>query len=140
MSFSKVHYNTDNFNPHQSFGHSMTLCGSKILIFGGTNGSEYFNDIFIYDLKKNSWTKPNTLNNDNKPSPRSQHIAAFQPPNSLLIFSGLCDNDIFNDLFIFDLESFIWESLNLQGTEIPSPRYGLTFVQLNTLLYCFAGF
>lgn len=46
--------------PRARVGHSATLVGSKLFLFGGYTGSEYLNDVFAYDLetvkKKNLYT------------------------------------------------------------------------------------
>ncbi len=31
--------------------HSATLVGSKLYVFGGSNDSQYFNDLFIFDAR-----------------------------------------------------------------------------------------
>ena len=38
-------------SPSARYGHSAVLVNeTKIFIFGGTNGKEYFNDLFVLDL------------------------------------------------------------------------------------------
>lgn len=36
----------------------MLVNETKIFIFGGTNGKEYFNDLFVLDLEVMAWTQP----------------------------------------------------------------------------------
>jgi hypothetical protein len=47
--------------PSPRAGHSCTLLEktSTVLLFGGGEGSIYFNDIHFFDLNKNKWYKPN---------------------------------------------------------------------------------
>ena len=33
--------------------------GTKMFVFGGWNGTDFFNDIFILDLEIMAWSKPN---------------------------------------------------------------------------------
>ena len=38
-------------SPSARYGHSAVLVAeTKIFIFGGTNGKEYFNDLYVLDL------------------------------------------------------------------------------------------
>ena len=42
------------------FDHTANLVGgTKMFVFGGWNGNEYFNDVFILDLEIMAWSKPN---------------------------------------------------------------------------------
>lgn len=44
-------------SPSARFSHSATLFGgSKMLIFGGWNGKDFFNDLYILDLEVMAWT------------------------------------------------------------------------------------
>jgi host cell factor len=46
-------------SPSARFGHSSNLIGgSKMLIFGGWNGKDFFNDVFLLDLEVMAWTQP----------------------------------------------------------------------------------
>ena len=51
-------------SPSARYGHSATLVGgSKMLIFGGTDGKNYFNDLYVLDLEIMAWTQPKTSGN-----------------------------------------------------------------------------
>ena len=48
-------------SPSARYGHTGTLInGSKMLIFGGSDGKNYFNDLYSLDLEIMAWTQPNT--------------------------------------------------------------------------------
>ena len=56
-----------------NFNCSFTVFETKIFIFGGTNGKEYFNDLFVLDLEVMAWTQPKC--EGPLPSPRHGHVA-----------------------------------------------------------------
>jgi host cell factor len=46
-------------SPTARFGHSATLfAGSKMIIFGGWNTTEYYNDLYVLDLEAMAWSQP----------------------------------------------------------------------------------
>ena len=46
-------------SPTARYGHSATLvAGSKMLIFGGCDGTNYFNDLYLLDLEVMAWSQP----------------------------------------------------------------------------------
>lgn len=45
--------------PSARFDHSSNLVGgTKMIVFGGWNGSEFFNDVYVLDLEIMAWSKP----------------------------------------------------------------------------------
>ncbi len=45
--------------PTARFDHSANLVGgTKMFVFGGWNGEEFFDDVYILDLEIMAWTKP----------------------------------------------------------------------------------
>jgi host cell factor len=42
------------------YGHSCTLMnGINLVLFGGWNGIDFFNDVYVLNLEVMAWTKPN---------------------------------------------------------------------------------
>jgi len=45
--------------PSARFEHSSNLVGgTKMFVFGGWNGEDFFNDVFVLDLEIMAWSKP----------------------------------------------------------------------------------
>jgi len=127
-------------SPCARYGHTATLvAGSKMLIFGGTDGKNYFNDLYVLDLEIMAWTQPKTTGP--APSPRMGHTA-MQIGSNLLIQGGFFFSEeaqkaagmkqgnqlrssYLNDLRILDTETYVWSRLRVSGTP-PLPRYGHT--------------
>ena len=53
-----------------------------MLIFGGWNGSEYFNDVHVLDLQVMAWKGPET--SGPAPSPRKGHCAVLIGSNLVI--------------------------------------------------------
>ncbi|XP_009791118.1 acyl-CoA-binding domain-containing protein 4 [Nicotiana sylvestris] len=103
-------------------GHSVTLAGTSLVIFGGQDANRsLLNDLHILDLETMTWDEMGTLGVP--PSPRSDHAAAVHAERYLLIFGGGSHATCFNDLHVLDLQTMEWSRPTQQG-EIPSPRAG----------------
>ncbi|KAJ3428815.1 hypothetical protein M0812_24149 [Anaeramoeba flamelloides] len=106
--------------PSPRFGHTMSLVGNTIIIFGGTNGKKRFGDLHLFSVEESIWSNNPETYGDH-PSARSGHSASVIG-NQLWIFGGRSQNGQFlNDLFCFDHETYIWYQLEIDGN-IPSPR------------------
>lgn len=103
-------------------GHSVTVAGMTLVIFGGQDANRsLLNDLHILDLETMTWDEMDTLGV--APSPRSDHAAAVHAERYLLIFGGGSHATCFNDLHVLDLQTMEWSRPTQQG-EIPSHRAG----------------
>jgi len=72
--------------PNARFDHTANLIGgTKLFVFGGWNGQEFFNDVFVLDLEIMAWTQPAT--SGPAPSPRKGHCSILIGTN-LVIHGG----------------------------------------------------
>src|SRR5690242_3243623 len=46
--------------PSPRYCHTAAVKNGKIYVFGGYNGSDYFNDLYTYDLTNYTWEKLNS--------------------------------------------------------------------------------
>ena len=103
-AWSKLQVN----GPEPRWGHKMVYDENceAILLFGGTNGTKYFDDTWIWEGNLASWKKVNTQNN---PSARSSFGLAFDCLNqNTLLFGGKASNtEPLNDLWKWDGENWI---------------------------------
>nr|ASZ85169.1 acyl-CoA-binding domain-containing protein 5 [Selenicereus monacanthus] len=103
-------------------GHSVTLVGSNLIIFGGQNANRtLLNDLHLLDLETMTWDEFDAVGVP--PSPRSDHAAAVHAERYLLIFGGGSHATCFNDLHVLDLQAMEWSRPTQQG-DIPSARAG----------------
>ncbi|KAI3470525.1 hypothetical protein Pfo_027188 [Paulownia fortunei] len=95
-------------------GQSVTLFGSKLIMFGGEDGNRrLLNDVHVLDLETMTWSAVETT--QTPPPPRFDHIAALHAERYLFIFGGCSHSVFFNDLHVLDLETMEWSQPQLQG-------------------------
>ena len=72
--------------PAARFDHTANLVsGTKMFVFGGWNGSEFYNDVYVLDLEIMAWSKPNCTGP--APSPRKGHCSILIGTN-LVVHGG----------------------------------------------------
>jgi len=125
--------------PSARFDHSSNLVGgTKMIVFGGWNGNDFFNDVFVLDLEIMAWSKPTTTGP--APCPRKGHCSILIGTN-LVVHGGFWFNDenmkkaggkhqgsalqecYLNDIRVLDTETFVWSRLRVSGTP-PEHRFG----------------
>ena len=126
-------------------GHSMSLVGDKIVIFGGFAKGIFYNSVYIYDIKENAWDNSVKGENDNElleegqevieknyeenenvplPEPRINHSQVTIKENTILIYGGVDkDGKYFDDMWTYDIISKFWQKVEING-EIPKARQG----------------
>lgn len=130
--------------PSARGGHSATLIGKSIAIFGGhyyqdkNVGFVYLNDTHFLDVAQSKWIKPYCTGKI--PPPRYGHSAIYAG-GIIIVFGGKGPkNTVFNDLYTFDPDpdKYAWLLANETG-EAPSPRFNHT-ANLWSNFFCFFFF
>jgi N-acetylneuraminic acid mutarotase len=93
-------------------GHSATLFGNRLVVFGGWDAPICFNDVHILDLSLVEWSQPHVKGTP--PSPRSWHSACALSGNRLFVHGGYSSNHALNDSFIFDLDTLSWTEVTIE--------------------------
>jgi len=122
-----------NFSVQPSSRAYFSVCFSsetkRVYLFGGTNGIEYFNDLWYYDVENDSWVYVLV---GSSPSARKGHQIAFNPKNKkILLFGGYGETGRFSDLWVFDTQTTQWQKIDpLPSGEKPSARQDFVFQYL----------
>lgn len=107
--------------PPARTNHSMITYGDKMFLFGGTNGFQWFNDVWCYDSAVNQWTQLDCIGYI--PVPREGHAAALVD-DVMYIFGGRTEEGAdLGDLAAFRIASRRWYTFQNMGPS-PSPRSG----------------
>lgn len=86
--------------PHARSGHTATLFGSIMYVFGGQSDS-CFNDLYAFHIPERKWVVPST--SGTPPAPRNSHTATLVG-STIIVFGGCCGADqYFNDVCVLDL-------------------------------------
>ncbi|KAF9979304.1 hypothetical protein BGZ75_009767 [Mortierella antarctica] len=99
--------------------HSSTLVDNKRLyIFGGGDGPQYFNELYMLDTDTLTWTNPQTTGS--RPCRRRAHTTCVYN-NSIYVFGGGDGVQALNDTYELNLADMHWSEVKTTGT-IPISR------------------
>ncbi|XP_059090898.1 host cell factor-like [Tigriopus californicus] len=139
--------------PCPRLGHSFTLIGNKVFLFGGlANDSEdpknniprYLNDLYTLELRPNStimqWDIPSCYGTC--PPPRESHSACAMTDKDgsnprLIIFGGMSGCRL-GDLWVLHIDSMTWSKPILSGPP-PLPRSLHSATVVGQRMYIFGG-
>ncbi|CAG8586834.1 10762_t:CDS:10 [Funneliformis mosseae] len=122
------------------FGHSATVIGSKMYIFGGQFDGRLLNDLIVFDLQTLSsgvarWEFIVPLNDP--PVGRTSHtMCAYN--NKLYVFGGTDGEKYHSDTWCYDPQTNKWNELACIGY-IPSPRENHRVAIIEDIMYIFGG-
>ncbi|EFJ19172.1 hypothetical protein SELMODRAFT_419330 [Selaginella moellendorffii] len=111
-------------HPSPRDSHSSMAVGSKLYVFGGTDGSNPPNDLFVLDTATNTWGKPDVFGD--VPAPKEGHSASLIGDN-LFVFGGCgkssdpLEEEYYNDLHVLNANTFVWKKIPITGVS-PIPR------------------
>jgi len=138
--------------PCPRLGHSFTLIGNKVYLFGGlANDSEdpknniprYLNDLYTLEIKANNvlqWEIPSCYGQ--APPPRESHsaTACFDKDGSnprLIIYGGMSGCRL-ADLWILHIDTMTWSKPQLGGIP-PLPRSLHSATMIGSRMFVFGG-
>lgn len=106
--------------PPPGYGQSMCAVKDKLVLFGGTSGHVYVNDLYVFDIKKARWTLVQATGS--VPSPRYKHQSIVHGDQMYVFGGGLYDpppGDI--DIYCLDVDALKWEKIKSNG-DVPCSR------------------
>ncbi|AEO70258.1 uncharacterized protein THITE_2121452 [Thermothielavioides terrestris NRRL 8126] len=96
--------------------HTANMVGSKLIIYGGSDGGECFNDVWVYDVETHVWKAvhiPVTFR-------RLSHTATIVG-SYLFVIGGHDGNEYSNDVLLLNLVTMTWDKRKVYGLP-PSGR------------------
>lgn len=118
-------------------GHSATLIGSRVIVFGGEDRSRrLLNDVHVLDLETMTWDLVEAM--QTPPAPRFDHTATVHADRYLLIFGGCSHSIFFNDLHVLDLQTMEWSQPQFQG-DLVAARAGHAGISIYENWYIVGG-
>ncbi|CAI9281517.1 unnamed protein product [Lactuca saligna] len=114
---------TTGIPPAKRNSHTCVSWKNKIIVIGGEDTQNYYmSDVHMLDADTLTWTK--LVTNGELLPPRAGHTTIALGKN-LFVFGGFTDaEDLYNDLYMFDLETFTWTKVMTIG-EGPSARFSM---------------
>ncbi|KAH8905924.1 conjugation with cellular fusion-related protein [Coniochaeta sp. PMI_546] len=114
--------------------HTANMVGSKLIIFGGSDGGECFNDVWVYDVDSHVWKAvsiPVTFR-------RLSHTATIVG-SYLFVIGGHDGNEYSNDVLLLNLVTMQWDKRKVYGLP-PSGRGYHGTVLYDSRLLMIGGF
>ncbi|QSZ32334.1 hypothetical protein DSL72_001908 [Monilinia vaccinii-corymbosi] len=122
--------------PPARTNHSVVTFNEKLFLFGGTNGFQWFNDVWCYDPITNAWAQLDCIGYI--PAPREGHAAAIVD-DVMYIFGGRTEEGAdLGDLAAFRITSRRWYTFQNMGPS-PSPRSGHSMTAYGKQIIVLAG-
>ncbi|CAG8444880.1 2570_t:CDS:2 [Funneliformis caledonium] len=114
--------------------HTSNLVGSKLVVYGGSDGHECFGDVYMLDLDENTWIPVSVETS----CPRLSHTAT-QVGSYLFVVCGHDGTRYTAEVLLLNLVTMEWESRRVYGTP-PSGRGYHTTVLYDSRLFVFGGY
>ncbi|KAF7728560.1 Negative regulator of mitotic exit [Apophysomyces ossiformis] len=144
-----VAFNTNSYpaNPHWEYlstnegpsgrsGHVSVIFDNKLYIFGGSDGANFYNDLWAFDLQTRVWSPVACAGYI--PAPRYGCAAALVD-DIMYINGGIgSDGQELGDLCAFKFRSQRWYIFQNMGPG-PSARHGLTMTTVKEKIYVIGG-
>ncbi len=145
---------TSGSGPSPRMGHSATLVGNRIFIFGGKSGRNEYNDLHILNTLSWRWSKPVIVGRAPKPRVfhRAVNISSSESDTCerIAIIGGRTGNTAMNDIFILTHtysssndksglgDTYTWTKVNLNGKPF-EPRCGHAAIPIDGNIIVFGG-
>ena len=96
-------------------GHTATeISSNQFLVFGGSGGDRFYNDVHIFNVETNLWSFVDVQNPAQAPAGRHQHTANLIG-EELYIIGGRSEKETFSDVWILDIATGEWSRVEASG-------------------------
>jgi hypothetical protein len=137
--YSWTRVNTSGAVPPRRYGHSAIVRESKLIIFGGQDGAQQFNDVWELDTARGVWTELTTTGA--APSPRTRHTATLVAGDKMLVLGGFSRSARYlGDAHLLDLAANRWAPLPLCGDELSARAQHAATTPDGTSVFVFGGY
>eukprot|EP00164_Ancoracysta_twista_P001475 GFYU01001925.1.p1 GENE.GFYU01001925.1~~GFYU01001925.1.p1 ORF type:complete len:604 (-),score=184.61 GFYU01001925.1:301-2112(-) len=124
--------------PSKRVGHTATLAGNKMIVFGGCEESDVWTDNKVYVLNIETWTWFVPEVRGEVPSPRSAHSATVVNGNKMIVYGGIDGKQRLDDLYVLDTDTWTWQCPFTTGV-VPPGRSSHTATLVRDKLAIYGG-
>jgi len=107
---------TKDLRPKARGYHTANMVGSKLIIFGGSDGGECFNDVWVYDVETHTWKAVHIPVTFRRLSHTANIVGSY-----LFVVGGHDGNEYSNDVLLLNLVTMTWDKRKVYGLP-PSGR------------------
>jgi N-acetylneuraminic acid mutarotase len=122
--------------PRFGMGAAYDSVSKRALIFAG-QGNEFFNDVWAFDVEKETWSKLET--SGAAPAARYGTSAVLNPTTGQLIISHGFASGRFDDTFALDLKTNVWRELLPENRPLKRCLHEAVFDLSNGKMLLFGG-
>ncbi|CAG9318074.1 unnamed protein product [Blepharisma stoltei] len=123
-------------NPDARESHSLCVLGGLFYLFGGTDGTNYLNDLWVYNPEGKSWESINS--EGATPTSRSGH-AADSEGNIMVIFGGEGTTGYLGDMYQYNTISNAWTLISPSSNTMPNARTGACLKMHMPYIFIYGG-
>ncbi|OAQ66961.1 galactose oxidase, central domain-containing protein [Pochonia chlamydosporia 170] len=125
---------TKDYRPKARGYHTANMVGSKLIIFGGSDGGECFDDVWVYDVETHVWKAVSIPVTYRRLSHTATIVGSY-----LFVLGGHDGNDYCNDVLLLNLVTMTWDKRKVYGKP-PSGRGYHGTVLYDSRLLVIGGF
>lgn len=114
--------------------HTANMVGSKLIIYGGSDGGECFNDVWVYDVETHVWKAVHIPITYRRLSHTATIVGSY-----LFVIGGHDGNEYSNDVLLLNLVTMSWDKRKVYGLP-PSGRGYHGTVLYDSRLLVIGGF
>lgn len=96
--------------------HTANMVGGKLIIYGGSDGGECFNDVWVYDVETHVWKTVGIPTTFRRLSHTSTIVGSY-----LFVIGGHDGNEYSNEVLLLNLVTMTWDKRKVYGLP-PSGR------------------
>ncbi|RYO82284.1 hypothetical protein DL762_006695 [Monosporascus cannonballus] len=95
--------------------HTANMVGSKLIIYGGSDGGECFGDVWVYDVEARLWRSVQTPSAGGGPSYRRLSHTSTLVGSYLFVVGGHDGSEYSNDVLLLNLVTMTWDRRRVYG-------------------------
>ncbi|KAK4229142.1 Tip elongation aberrant protein 1 [Podospora fimiseda] len=120
---------TRDVRPKARGYHTANMVGSKLIIYGGSDGGECFNDVWVYDVETHIWKAVNIPVTYRRLSHTATIVGSY-----LFVIGGHDGNEYSNDVLLLNLVTMSWDRRKVYGLPPSGRGYHGTILHDSRLL------
>ncbi|KAK7430094.1 hypothetical protein QQZ08_003278 [Neonectria magnoliae] len=130
----KIAPGTKDYRPKARGYHTSNMVGSKLIIYGGSDGGECFDDVWVYDVDQQFWRAVTIPIAFRRLSHTANIVGSY-----LFVIGGHDGNEYSNDVLLLNLVTMTWDKRRVYGKG-PSGRGYHGAVLYDSRLIIIGGF
>ena len=98
--------------------HTANMVGGKLIIFGGSDGGECFDDVWVYDVEAHIWKAVTIPTNFRRLSHTATIVGSY-----LFVIGGHDGSEYSNDVLLLNLVTMTWDKRKTYGSPLLGRGY-----------------